>query len=283
MASWVRALVDMDLVVTRHVVEEPAETLREQWRAALALRGMEKAHTTVAVSRAAAARLETLAAIPPRRLRVIPNGIALDRFEPGRLHDRRAPLRASLGFEKDDHLILFPAAFRAGKGHDVLLAAVPRLLESCPRARVLLAGEGPLREPLEDAAAPLGRATAFLGARDDVPELMGAADLVVLPSLSEALPTVAMEAAASGTAIVASRVGGVPEVVTDGVTGTLVAPGEPTALSRAIEDLLLNSDRRWAFGAAGRRRAERDFGMDSQVARTVELWWEVVGGRGRSA
>lgn len=282
MASWLQVATGLPLVVTRHVLEEPGDTARERWRAALALRGMAEAQTTVAVSRAAAARLETLASIPPSRLRVIRNGIALDRFDPGRLSSLRCSLRASLGFGETDRLVLFPAALRPGKGHDVLLAAVSRLRESCPRAQVLFAGEGALRRPLENAAAPLGRAVRFLGARDDVPELMCAADLVVLPSLSEALPTVAMEAAAAGTAIVASRVGGVPEVVIDGVTGTLVPPGEPDPLSRAVADLLLDSDRRLALGAAGRRRALRDFGMDTQVARTVELWWDVMGGRGRS-
>jgi glycosyltransferase involved in cell wall biosynthesis len=120
----------------------------------------------------------------------------------------------------------------------------------------------------------------FLGPRDDMPDLMAACDVVVLPSRAEALPTALMEAAAAGRPVVATRVGGVPEVVEDGRTGLLVPAGDPHALARALASVLADPVRAAALGDAARALARQRFGIDRQVERTIELWTRVVAGRG---
>ncbi len=277
MSSAARRFAPFRLLVTRHVLEEPGGGLRQRVRARLALRALRRADAPVAVSRAVADRLGALSSIRAERIRVIRNGIPLERFDLARLRDRRAGLRESMGIGPQDLLVLVPSVLRPGKGHDVLLQAAPHVLERFPAARLVFAGSGEMEESLRARAAGLGAAALFLGHRTDVPELMAAADLVVLPSLAEALPTVALEAAAAGTAIVASRVGGVPEVVEDRVTGVLVPPGDPHALAGGVMALLADGEIRAAMGWAARRRAVAEFGIEGQAALTLQLWRELSG------
>jgi glycosyltransferase involved in cell wall biosynthesis len=272
-----RRLSTFRLVVTRHVLDEPAENLRQRVRAHLALDALRRADAPVAVSQAAADRLATLSSIPPERIRVIRNGVRLDRFDPVRLQHGRATLRKSMGIGPEVLLVLLPAVLRPGKGHDILLAAAPLVLKRFPQTRFALAGSGEMEVVLRSSAAALGSSVLFLGHRSDVPELLAASDLVVLPSLAEALPTVAMEAAAAGRTMVGSRVGGVPEVVEDGITGALVPPGDARALADAVVALLANADTRSAMGRAARQRALENFGMEAQARRTLRLWREVAG------
>lgn len=277
MAFAARRFAAFRLVVTRHVLEEPADNLRQRVRAQLALDALRRADAPVAVSQAAADRLATLSSIPPERIQVIRNGVRLERFDPVRLRDGRATLRKSLGVGPEVLLVLLPAVLRPGKGHDILLAAAPLVLRRFPQTRFALAGSGEPEAALRSSAEGLGSSVLFLGHRTDVPELMAASDLVVLPSLAEALPTVAMETAAAGRTMVGSRVGGVPEVVEDGITGTLVPPGDARALADAVVALLANADARTAMGRAARQRALENFGMEAQARRTLRLWREVAG------
>jgi glycosyltransferase involved in cell wall biosynthesis len=111
-----------------------------------------------------------------------------------------------------------------------------------------------------------------MGHRDDVPAILAAADLFVLPSESEASPNVILEAMAGGLPVVASRVGGIPELVADGVTGHLVPPADPQALATAVLDLLDRPDRRAAFGRAARMRIAREFSFDRMVVQFETLY-----------
>ncbi|HEX6200036.1 MAG TPA: glycosyltransferase, partial [Thermoanaerobaculia bacterium] len=150
-------------------------------------------------------------------------------------------------------------------------------------------GDGPERRRLEEraASAGLGEAVAWTGFRRDVPALLAAADLFVLPSRDDALPTVLLEAQAAGVAVVASRAGGVPEIVDDGATGVLVPPGEAAALARAVSALLADPAARGRLAQAGRRRARERFSMDAWLARLEAVYGEVLGRpvrlRGRGA
>lgn len=280
MGSWIQPFLPFRLVVTRHVLEEPAINLRQRLRARLALAALRRADAPVAVSQATADRLTDLAPIPSDRIRVIHNGIQLERFDPSMDWKQRLAFRENLGVGPSDPLVVMPAVLRPGKGHDVLLDSAPQVLRRLPRARFVVAGGGELEQELMNRAEGLGSAVLFLGHRSDIPQLLAASDLVVLPSRSEALPTVAMEAAAASRAIVASRVGGVPEVVEDGVTGMLVPPGDPRALSEAITSLLSSPARLRVLECAARRKAVEEFGIESQVDRTLELWREVAGNGG---
>ena len=112
----------------------------------------------------------------------------------------------------------------------------------------------------------------FMGHRDDVPAILTASDLFVLPSESEASPNVVLEAMAAGLPVVASRVGGIPEIVDDGVTGHLVPPSDPDALAAAILDVLDHPNRGAAFGQAGRMRIAREYSFDRMVAQFESLY-----------
>lgn len=272
---WAR----LPLVVTRHVLEEPAADARQRARALAALLALRLADAAVAVSHAVARRLASAGWLDRDRIRVIPNGIELERFDPVASSASRAATRRALGVGPDEPLALVPAVLRPRKGHPLLLEAVPRIRERVPGARLLFAGSGPLEGELRRHAAPLGDAVRFLGERGDVPALMAAADLVVLATETEALPTVLMEAAAAGRPAVASDVGGVGEVVAAGRTGLLVPVGDAGALADAVGRLLLDCDRARALGAAARALAEERFGMDLYVRRTLELWRETARGR----
>jgi glycosyltransferase involved in cell wall biosynthesis len=116
----------------------------------------------------------------------------------------------------------------------------------------------------------------LLGERRDMPELFAASDLVVLPSLSEALPTVLMEAAAMGKPVVATQVGGTPEIVRHELTGLLVSPADPAALAQAVSALLLDPERARSMGEAARTLAVERFGIEHQAARTLALWRRIA-------
>jgi glycosyltransferase involved in cell wall biosynthesis len=282
LATAARHLGGFRLVITRHVLDEPAANWRQRLRSRAALRAIIQSDVPVAVSRATARRLAALVPRAADRIRVLPNGIDLARFDRPDLRAARAEIRRSLGLDPDEPAILVPAVLRPGKGHDVLLDALPLIRARVPRASVLLAGDGELEPDLRARAARLGPAVRFLGRRDDIPALLAASDLVVLPSLAEALPTALMEAAAAGRPVVATDVGGTAEIVQDGGTGLLVPPAEPAPLADAAAALLGNPRRARALGDAGRRRAVASFGMDTQVARTLALWEELVSGGGPS-
>jgi glycosyltransferase involved in cell wall biosynthesis len=152
------------------------------------------------------------------------------------------------------------------KGFDVLLEALPAILERCPSARLTIAGDGPEREPLRRQAAALGLSArvTFTGwvAPDDVPGLMAAATVVVMASRTEGLPMVGLQAAAAGRPVVATRAGGLPAVVQDGETGVLVDL-EASALSAAIGRLLGDPAAQARLGRAAWERARALFQLEN--------------------
>jgi glycosyltransferase involved in cell wall biosynthesis len=273
-AGLASAAARTPLAITRHVLDEPRETLRQRVRAGLALRAFRHAHAPVAVSRAAADRLAELAEMPRSRIRVIPNGINLDAFRGIDGPAARADLARTLPIQPEARLMLVPAVLRAGKGHEHLIEAV-RILARRVTLQLLIAGSGEREPALRRQAEDLGTCVLFLGHRDDVPRLMAASDLVVLPSLFEAYPTALMEAAAAGRPAVATRVGGIPEIVADGRTGMLVAPGDPFGLADTIATVLLDPELALTLGREAGRHAEEKFSIVRQAAETQTLWDEL--------
>jgi len=155
------------------------------------------------------------------------------------------------------------------KGFDTAVAAFAEVVRDVPHARLMIAGDGPERPSLEETAQTLGLETAveFLGwvAPDRVPALINEATLILVPSRYEAFGLVALEAAHMARPVVASRVGGLPEVVVDGETGMLVEPDDPTALARAIVTLLRDREQADRLGRAARERASRLFSLERCV------------------
>ena len=224
--------------------------------------GYAAAHAVVANSQAAAAQLRR-EGVPVRKVHVIPNGIDLDAFPPRTQPDRHAA----------GPRIITVANLRPEKGHDTLLAAAARVLQDRPDAEWSIIGDGPLRASLEqDAAARgLGGRVRFLGERNDVPALLTASDVFVLPSRWEASPNALIEAMAAGLPVVATRVGGIPELVDDGATGTLVEAGDDGAMSAAVLALLEPNGRGSAIGRAARASVAR-LSFDRMVARFTHLY-----------
>jgi glycosyltransferase involved in cell wall biosynthesis len=272
LAAAACAIEGVPLIVTRHVMEEPTETVRLAWRSSLSLRALQRAERVVAVSQAVARRLvlDVKLSRPPE---VVLNGIDPSFFDLGS-RDPGHELRKFLGLGSGP-VILSVAALAEGKGHDVLLAAAEALHGRFEELAVVLAGEGPLEDELRARAAQTGVAVHFLGHREDIPQLMSMADLVCQASLSEALPTALMEAGAIGRPVVATRVGGTEEVVDDQQTGLLVAAGDPEALAKAMECLLRDPERAARMGRVAARSARRRFSLEAQAEATVELWRQV--------
>lgn len=210
-----------------------------------------------------------------RGVQVIYNGVA--GAAPAR---PRAEVRAALGLQGDEVVGVHVANLRAIKAHDVALHALARLRDDDFRFTLLLVGDGPDRPALEDLARALDVGpdrVRFLGSRADVPDLLGAADLFVLSSRMEGLPLAVLEAMAQSLPIVATRVGGVPEVVDDERTGLLVPPDDPAALAAAIGRLVCDAAQRARLGAAGRARALARFSFTRMVDEYERLYRRLLG------
>jgi glycosyltransferase involved in cell wall biosynthesis len=140
----------------------------------------------------------------------------------------------------------------------------------------VLVGDGSQRAALERQAAPLGDAVTFLGMRQDVPEVMAALDVLVVPSLNEGMGRVALEAGAAGIPVVASRVGGLPDVIDDGETGLLAPPKDARAIADAVLELVRAPERRALMGATARARVVPHFSLENMVLRIEELYEELL-------
>ena len=209
------------------------------------------------------------------RYSVVPNGVDLDRFS--------APtpdcgLREELRMPPNGLLLGVVARLEAEKGHRFLVEAMPQILANAPSTWLAIVGEGSLTEDLRAQAAalpaPARDRVVFTGRREDVAAITADLDVAVLPSLREAQGISLLEAMARRVPVVASAVGGIPEVVTDGVDGLLVPPGDPGALAAATTRLLIDPDLRRRIGEAGYRTVADRFSIDAQVRRIEELYDE---------
>jgi glycosyltransferase involved in cell wall biosynthesis len=214
--------------------------------------------------------------LSPSRMVVIPNGVSEEALAPG---IDRAAARRRLDLSPDGPVIGAVSRLAWKKGVSHLLDAVPSLLEAVPEVTVLLVGDGPLRGDLEAQAARLGVAgrVLFLGPRRDASTLLPAFDVLVLPSVVEGMSNTLLEAMAARLPVVATDVGGNPEVVVDGETGFLVPPGDPGRLAAATLKLLQAPEMARDMGAAGRRRVEAHYRADAMVRRIEGLYDGLLG------
>lgn len=200
------------------------------------------------------------------------NGVDTDTFRPG----TGEPVRAELGIPGDALVVGIVGRLDPIKDHPTLFQAFDRLRDKVPDARLLVVGDGPERARLESLA---GEGVIFLGDRADVPEILRALDLFVLSSRNEGVSNTILEAMATGLPVVATRVGGNPELVKDGQTGTLVPTGDPVALAQALAAYAASPQRRVAGGATGRTWAVERFSIAAMV-QGYETVWSRAGGRG---
>lgn len=226
----------------------------------------------IATSRAVARRFPWAGA----KVRLVPNGVDLKRFAP---RPPSGAVRASLGVPPSAPVALSIGRHVPEKGYRHLVDAAARLERARPGVHWVLVGDGEGRGELEAQARRLGLASRvhFTGWRDDVADVLALADVFVLPSESEGFGRVLVEAMAMGRPVVATEVGGVPDVVVAGETGLLVRPTDPVALADAVQALLADPARAARLGAAGRARAESTFSLGAHVDAVERVYDEVRG------
>jgi glycosyltransferase involved in cell wall biosynthesis len=210
------------------------------------------------------------------RIRVIHNGIRLEEIQ-NVGPDMRASVRRTLGIEARRPVLGMIGRMHAVKGHRTLLNTMPQIVASCPDVLLLLVGDGPERSACEELVDRLGvrNSVMFLGSRTDVPQLLTATDLVLMPSHSEGLGLAAIEGLAAGKPVVAFNVGGLREVVSDGVNGRLVRPGDSAAFGQAVVEMIRDPARLAQYSAAALRTADR-FSVEEHVRRLIDCYREAA-------
>lgn len=227
--------------------------------------------TTIAVCDALKRYLCLTHSVKEEKVVVICNGIDANRyFTP----DVNLELRKEMGKENK---IVIGAIGRLDpiKGHKVLLEAFSECLRQNRSIKLVVVGDGPLRRPLENVANSLNihEHVLFMGNRSEIPQILSLIDIFVLPSLNEGLSITLLEAMAAGKAIIATNVGGNPEVIDDTENGILVKPESSSALARAMLDLAKDNERRVLLGRAAREKVVKCFSQDQFVAQVQSLYF----------
>jgi glycosyltransferase involved in cell wall biosynthesis len=213
-----------------------------------------------------------------RKIKVIHNGVDLDRFQaaPG------AKARLFPGMERAKLVVLVGNMHTDVKGHATLIAAAPGIGSRCPQARFVLVGDGEQRREFEKSAedADVKASFLFLGRRNDVADILAACDVAVLPSAAEGMPNAVLEYMAAGLPVVASAVGGNLEVIEDGVTGLLVPPGDAVALGNAVARLLDDDALARRMAKNAREMVERKFSFERLTREVGALYEELLQAKG---
>ena len=215
--------------------------------------------------------------IPAEKVVTIYNGIDPLPFTPVSI-DASRKIRNALGIHNDELVLGTIGRLEPQKGFFDLITSSSHIKAKYNSVRLIIVGEGELRNSLElqTINQNLSGTIKFAGLRNDIPELMSALDVFVSSSLWEGLPNVVLEAMAAGKPVVATSVGGTPEVVVDGVTGLLVPPHNPEAMARAIIRLLKNPELGTRMGRAGKERVLKQFSIQRMVTKTQQLYKELM-------
>jgi glycosyltransferase involved in cell wall biosynthesis len=252
------------MLITGVRVADPA-----RWRQRLEAWTSRRADRVVCVSRAVADFCGAQAGFPRDKLQVIPNGIDLACYPPGR---RLSP--GQVGLPDDRRVLLFVGRLHPQKAVDWLIGLAPRILDRLPCHDLVLAGDGPQRLELERLAArsEVAERVRFLGHRADVPDLLAAADLLVLPSRWEGMPNVVLEAMASALPVVATKAAGVVELLGPLVDRQTVEIGDGEALTEAIIQIAGQPALAAELGQANRQRVAEHFSLERMIQAYAELY-----------
>ncbi|MFH0837798.1 MAG: glycosyltransferase family 4 protein [Patescibacteria group bacterium] len=204
---------------------------------------------------------------PEKRLELVHNGIEIDRFLDN--HDK-----AELPVPKGTQIITCVAELHHRKGHRYLLEAFKRLQTHVPRLHLVLVGSGPADRELRDQYSQIPN-IHFLGWRDDIPQILKASDILVLPSLKEAFGQVILEAMASGVITIATNNGGIPDIIKDGVTGYLVPPASSGAIADRVATILTNPDQKRDIEKAALASVKTNFTAQKMADKTLAVYQKV--------
>ena len=272
-------LLGIPSVATIHTIENPSVRSKTYWRHQLRWFVLRNFCTQViAVSEKTRIHYIQQAKLPDDKITTMYNGIDLESF------NVRNPLkltakRKSLNLPDDAIVICTVAVLREQKGIQFVLTSLPAILEHIPNAFYLVVGDGSYHQALKSISIAQGveERVVFAGHRTDIPEILAVSNLFVLPTLGDALPTVLMEAMAAKLPIVASEVGGVPEIVNDRMTGLLVPPANASKLAEACLLVLQNKDFAKSLVMNAYEDAKQRFNVQLQARQLSELYLKLRG------
>lgn len=252
--------------------------LRNPFFAFLGRKAAAACDRVVVISEAVGRFTEQVGGIPAIKMRKIPYGLKFSPPENG----ARPRIRGELGVPEEAPLVGTVGRLYPQKGQVYLLRAMAEVVKEVEGVRLLIVGDGPLRGELEAEARQLGIASrvVFAGLRRDVPAILSAIDLFTLPSLWEGFGLVLLEAMAASKPVIGTRVGSLPEVISENETGLLVPPSDPGSLARAILELLSRPERARRMGRAGRGRLESLFSLETMVRAWENLYVELLQEKG---
>lgn len=278
LGSLAAKIIGIPCVSTLHIVGLPQKGTSEFWRTQLwwtCLRYF--CDRVISVSENTRQFYIQTGRLPKEKIITLYNGIDLSIYE---IKDKKKLLkkREALMIQPNKAVLITVAVLREQKGIQYMLEALPIILESMQEICYLVVGDGEYSNALKDfvSAKNLDKYVVFAGQRSDIPDLLAISDIFVLPTLTEALPTVLIEAMAAKKAIVASKVGGIPEMISDGVNGLLIAPAAPKILAEACLNLLKNNKTKDAMAAAGIKIAKERFDIHTQVKMLSNLYEELI-------
>ena len=272
--AFVAALAGIPIVATIHGKNYFGEKLRRR----LAYRWVSRNATMVAVSEDLKQFIVEKVGVPPNQVKVLYNGVDVvptcDSIQVGEC-------RKELGLSPSHQIVGVVGNLYPVKGHQYLIDSIPKVLSKCPDTSFVFAGRGALETELRGQVHRLGldARVFFLGLRQDIPRILSMIDIFVLPSLSEGLSMAILEAMIAGKPVVATQVGGNPELVLNGETGFLTPPRDSQALAASLIALLMDKQQAQQFGERGKRRAERQFSLQNMVYAYQDLYDECLRSR----
>lgn len=263
-------------IMTRHYSDYHTR-INKRWHVRLDQLCTRLCKRVIAVSEHTAEHMISEESASAEKVRVVLNGIDFERVK---VSGADAPERVRREFDAEDaYLLLIAARLHPEKGYEYLFRALPQIKQHSDRPVLLLvAGKGSFEDAYREQVRQLDceENVRFLGFRKDLPDLMASSDLFVLPSVAEAFGLVLTEAVYLGTPVVATRVGGIPEIVDDGVDGALVPPADSAALAETIVRLLTDVERREKMSGAGREKIVRQFQFETMVRSYEEIYEEAA-------
>jgi glycosyltransferase involved in cell wall biosynthesis len=235
----------------------------------------------IVVSEVLKETLLTRYGIHPDKVIKIYNGIELSEYRPDDSSEPFKRIRKEFNIGEDVFVIGAVGRMVWQKGFEYLLESIPEILKACPRSKLLIVGDGPLQKEFEALSKDreIKNNVIFTGFRSDIKEILSAVDLFAVPSLLEGFPMVTLEAMAMAKPIIATKIDGITEQITDGVDGILVPPRDPSALAKAVIRVLNDKELARSMGLSARKKVEREYSVEKMVAETEEVYMSFLKAR----